>query len=62
MSSQKVEKKKRQTREFPGSPVVRTLLSTAGGIGLIPGWGTDLDVLNTLASQYSVKSGSVIPL
>ena len=27
----------RNTGEFPGSPMVKTVLSTAGGTGLIPG-------------------------
>ncbi len=25
--------------DFPGGPVVKTLLSNAGGAGSIPGWG-----------------------
>ena len=25
--------------DFPGDPVVKTLLSNVGGSGLIPGWG-----------------------
>ena len=28
--------------KFPGSPVVRALYFTAGGMGLIPGWGTKI--------------------
>ena len=26
--------------DFPGSPVVKTLPSNAGGADLVPGWGT----------------------
>ena len=29
-------------RDFPGHPVVETLLSNAGGVGLIPGWGAKI--------------------
>ena len=29
----------KQNRDFPGGPVVKTLLSNAGGAGLIPGQG-----------------------
>ena len=29
-------------RDFPGSPVVRTLPSNAGGVDLIPGWGAKI--------------------
>ena len=28
--------------DFPGSPVVKTLPSNAGGMGLIPGWGAKI--------------------
>ena len=28
--------------DFPGSPVVKTLLSSAGGVGSIPGRGTKI--------------------
>ena len=27
---------------LPGSPVVKTLPSNAGGVGLIPGWGAKI--------------------
>ena len=27
-------------RDFPGGPVVKTLASSEGDTGLIPGWGT----------------------
>ena len=30
---------KRKNRDFPGSPVVKTLLSNTGGAGSISGWG-----------------------
>ena len=26
-------------RDFPGSPVVKTLVSSGEGVGSIPGWG-----------------------
>ena len=29
-------------RDFPGSPVVKTLLSNPGGVGSIPGWATKI--------------------
>ena len=29
-------------REFPGSPLVKTLDFQAGGMGSIPGWGTKI--------------------
>ena len=29
-------------RDFPGGPVVKTSLSNAGGVGLIPGQGTKI--------------------
>ena len=29
-------------RDFLGGPVVKTLPSDAGGLGLIPGWGTKI--------------------
>ena len=28
--------------DFPGGPVVKTLSSNAGDVGLIPGWGTKI--------------------
>ena len=28
------------TEDFPGSPVVKACISTAGDTGCIPGWGT----------------------
>ena len=28
--------------EFPGGPVVKTSPSSAGGVGLIPGWGAKI--------------------
>ena len=31
-----------KTRDFPGSPVVKTLPSSAGDTGLIPGQGTKI--------------------
>ena len=34
--------KNRESRDFPGSPAVKTLPSNAGGVGLIPGWGTEI--------------------
>ena len=29
-------------RNFPSSPVVKTLPSNAGGVGSIPGWGAKI--------------------
>ena len=31
-----------QTLDFPGCPVVKTLPSNAGDMGLIPDWGTNI--------------------
>ena len=39
------EKKRRYKSEpgdFPSGPVVKTLPSNAGGVGLIPGWGAKI--------------------
>ena len=33
---------KKKCRDFPGSPMVKTLPSNAGGVGLIPGWGAKI--------------------
>ena len=33
---------RRKAGHFPGSPVVETLPSNAGGAGLIPGWGAKI--------------------
>ena len=33
---------KRASRDIPDGPVVKTLLSNAGCVGLIPGWGTKI--------------------
>ena len=30
------------SREFPGSPVIKTYIFTAEGPGSIPGWGTEI--------------------
>ena len=35
-----VKNKKWKKRQFPSGPGVRLHTSTAGGMGLIPGWGT----------------------
>ena len=44
--SPKQKKKKLMNKEnlgdFPGSPVVKKPLSNAGGMGLMPGWGTKI--------------------
>ena len=31
-----------QARDFHGSPLVKTSLSNAGGVGSIPGWGAKI--------------------
>ena len=33
---------KKDPQDFPGSPVVKTLPSNAGGAGSIPGWGANI--------------------
>ena len=33
---------KKQNRDFPGGPVVKTLPSNVEGAGLIPDWGTKI--------------------
>ena len=48
-------------REFPGSPVVKTLPANAGGMGSIPGWGAKIPHAlgpknqNTKQKQYCNK-------
>ena len=37
-----IKKKKRQNREFPGGPVVRTLCFRSQGPRLVPGWGAKI--------------------
>ena len=32
----------KRIRDFPDSPVVKTLPSNAGGVGSIPGWGAKI--------------------
>jgi len=34
--------KREQRGNFPGGPVIKTLLSNADGAGSIPGWGTKI--------------------
>ena len=49
------------TRDFPGSPVVKTLPSNAGGMGSIPGWGDKIhyalqpQTQNIKEKQYGYK-------
>ena len=40
--SQYTRIKNKRCREFPGGPVVGTLIPTARGKGSIPGWGTKI--------------------
>ena len=42
-------------REFPGSPVVGTLSFSAGGMGLIPGWGTEVTQPRDVAKKRRRK-------
>ena len=39
---------KRESQDFPGDPVVKTLLSSARGMCLIPGWGAIVKNKKTL--------------
>ena len=38
----KINKIKKKKRDFPGSPVVKTSPSNAGGVDVIPGWGAEI--------------------
>ena len=36
------KKKQKPSWDFPGGPMVKTLPSNAGAVGLIPGWGAKI--------------------
>ena len=38
-------------RDFPGGPVVKTLPSSARGVGLIPGWGAKIPHVSSPKDQ-----------
>ena len=40
--AKKKKKEKKKKRDFPGSPVVKTLSSNAGGVSLISSWGAKI--------------------
>ena len=44
-------------RDFPGSPVVKTVPSNAGGVGSIPGWGAK--ILHVLQPKNQNRSNIV---
>ena len=44
--------------DFPGGPVVKNLLSNAGDMGLIPGWG--IKILQTM-EQLSLSTATSEP-
>ena len=46
-------------RNFPGGPVVKNLLSNAGDIGSIPGWGTKIP---RASGQLSLSAGTTVPI
>ena len=43
-------------RDFPGGPVVKTRASTAGGTGLIPGWGTKILLCGVWPKKTKTKT------
>ena len=42
--------------DFPGSPMIQTLPSSAGGAGSIPGWGAKIPHASWLKNQNKKKS------
>jgi len=48
----KVKNYKKEVRDFPGGPVVKTLPSNAEGVGSIPGWAAKIPH----ASQTKTKT------
>ena len=51
----KNEIKKKKERDFPGDPVIKTLPSNAGGVGLIPGQGTKIPYAVWCSQNRKIK-------
>ena len=52
--------------DFPGGPVVKNLLSNAGNMGSVPGWGTRIPHATEQRSQHTtatelLRSGAPVP-
>ena len=45
--------------DFPGGPVVKNLLSNAGDMGLIPGWGTKISHITEQLSLHTTTRESL---
>ena len=50
---------KNSYRDFPGDPVAKTLCSHGGGLGSIPGQGTEIPHVPCMLSHHSERSGFV---
>ena len=50
----------KQCKDFPGSPVIKTLPSNAGGMGLIPGQGKSFHMLQGMVKNLNNKYGCTI--
>ena len=46
-------------RDFPGSPVVKTFPSKAGGAGSIPGWGDEIPHASQPRNQ-NIKTEAIL--
>ena len=55
-------KKIRYAREFPGSPVVRTLGFHCCGLGSIPGWGTEILQAEAKTNKQTNKKQGKAPM
>ena len=49
-----------QNRDFPGVPVVKTLLSNAGGEGSIPGQGAKIPHASRLKNKTKHKAETIL--
>ena len=49
---------KREFRDFPDGPVVKTSPCNAGGTGLIPGWGAKIPHISQPKKKKSQSRGS----
>ena len=53
INTQGVIQKQLGVGDFPGGPVVRTLLSNTEGVGSIPGWG--IKILHAMRCHQTLK-------
>ena len=49
-----------QNGDFPGGPVVKTLLSSAGGMGSIPGQGAKIPHASRLKTKTKHKAEAIL--